>query len=1500
MQFQAGYILESVKEHLNGFAKQNGKEAEINGLLRYLCTFDVNSTVKLDFSTEAPSIFAVASNILTRGLPTFSSVNIEQHFAKKIGLTHRIDDIGNGKINFPFVLEENDVNTGTDFYRALHVIEPRARTREKYINSSDLESNFERDFILKYIPEQFSYLTQLLEKQRSRNSLTRDNNQGRIDFSLEIPYDIIRADKNRYNSDVQIKHHKTYIVEVDGAMYHTQLIDDLKDFEIAQLSRNISHIREGTAHRNVDEFLKDILSEDCIKIVAENFYDSNYLTNRKTALVLSPIGIARLQKAFIHYLFANYVSVKDKKTLSVAVLERDIPCAHAAFNDLYDFLITLNNLSKAQIDFPQVELEVFVTDAFWEHPLNSGNKISRISEFVQDKYDLIIDISMLRRSGVFKEKEYKGTAVIKIRNCHYTHYKTSNQVYSGSPVYYKPVVVPKQNELFETIDETTAFLRKFLQDIFRKIDFRQGQLPILNRAIQLKSVIGLLPTGGGKSLTYQLAALLQPGITVVIDPIRSLMTDQYRGLKENGIDKCEFINSTLTAAERKFNQHTLLSEGQLQFVFVSPERFVIDDFRIALENATQNGHFFSYVVIDEVHCVSEWGHDFRTPYLNLGENAQKFCHTIDKRNVPLFGLTATASFDVLADIERELHIAEDDGEAIVRFENSVRDEINYLIKEVPVSFEGLDNLSERAIRKLIGQKKQDVVYEIIAEKDKIIRRFNNSSAINSILEHSFINYLPTALRSKYTRNEGNSSEAVMRFTNECFDRLKLGDNPFLYDIKYGKRNFKYGLIVFMPHREGWIGIRNGYNSVGVYDNAEYVTSENVDSLERHLFDDEILGYFMGSGDDEAAEWIDKESFQHLDAFKKNEESIMVATKAFGMGIDKPNIRMTIHANMPQSIESFVQEAGRAGRDGKISTSIILYNNDILKIYSRPVEYHDDRDILMYFHKNSFKGQLKERVMIYELRNMITFPNTRNLHLLNDQMNDLFGNDEVQFMVKLGQRDHSNRIFINTNSGVSIGYINLNDQRTGIYHDFGNDNLCTQLVTWLRSNLPFNQYHSLDQIVTWLDQVVVNHQEQIGIEKLLSGMEVGESKVLPIPFSNKYFSKKTRSQRFFLLNPEHLQKVLKTNPARYLFNTLRYPQDIFENILKDAVFNSHDYPQFIESLQIKDTSFRQKLLNLSDPYSVEFQRAYFLPRSQGDTAKAIYRLVSVGIIDTYTIDYQNKLYYITFIKKDEKTYFKLLEELIARYTSKRVAENLISDLEKRSRDEIVAGKATAISKILEFLTEFIYDRIARKRLQAIDDMVNLCKISILHKDPLKQNHEVKDQIYYYFNAKYSKPDYKETTSDGYVEASMPDDLKNDMPVYETINKYIKLVELQDTGEFISNIKHLRGSTMRMLRSNPDKPQFRILKAFSLFILADAIKELIQEAKEEMVNGLMDWKVNEDPDINVVQFLIDYRIKLMKHVLRYNVPKVFEDIEDRFFITYYASWTKKFNEKFLIKS
>ena len=278
------------------------------------------------------------------------------------------------------------------------------------------------------------------------------------------------------------------------------------------------------------------------------------------------------------------------------------------------------------------------------------------------------------------------------------------------------------------IDDAVDHLRYFLQLLFRKEDFRPGQLPILSRALQNESVIGLLPTGGGKSLTYQLAAFLQPGVSLVIDPLVSLMKDQYDGLINAGIDCCTYINSQVadTRAEREYD----MEHSKCLFVFMSPERLCIHGFRQRLRNMQDLHVYFAYGVIDEVHCVSEWGHDFRFSYLHLGRNLYQYVlpkQSSGHEHISLFGLTATASFDVLADVERELS-GEDafplDNDAVVRYENTNRLELQYRVVQVDAS--GCND------KWAVYERKNDVVAQVLGESLDCLKELEKPENIKRI------------------------------------------------------------------------------------------------------------------------------------------------------------------------------------------------------------------------------------------------------------------------------------------------------------------------------------------------------------------------------------------------------------------------------------------------------------------------------------------------------------------------------------------------------------------------------------------------------------------------------------------------------------------------------------------------------------------------------------------------------------------------------------------------
>ena len=440
----------------------------------------------------------------------------------------------------------------------------------------------------------------------------------------------------------------------------------------------------------------------------------------------------------------------------------------------------------------------------------------------------------------------------------------------------------------ETYAEARPALMVFLRNIFRKRDFRplQGEA-ILNALKQNDSVV-LLPTGGGKSIIYQLSGLLQPGVTLVVDPINALIDDQLHGLRQYGVDLAIGITGDLDQHRRE-RLLQRLERNQYLFVLHSPERLQSPQFRATLTSLAESS-VVNLAVIDEAHCVSEWGHDFRPSYLNLGRTLRNIGGGGGRNAGPhLLALTGTASRAVLRDMLNDLDIDQTRSDALVR----------------PDSFD-----------------RPELEFEI--------RRTSPREDTRSVLRGT-INGLPQKLN-------GRDSEFF---------------RPNDAETAAG--------IIFVPTVRGQIyGVRSTQGTV------EKATGAKV-------------AIYSGGNPDEGiterpGEWS-RTKKENAAAFKNNEVAVLVATKAFGMGIDKPNVRYTVHFGMPMSLESLYQEAGRAGRDRRHALSTVIFSEydiersdrlldpeiDINEMRRRFDEEAGDRrtadDVTraVWFHLNSYKG-----------------------------------------------------------------------------------------------------------------------------------------------------------------------------------------------------------------------------------------------------------------------------------------------------------------------------------------------------------------------------------------------------------------------------------------------------------------------------------------------------------------------------------------------------------------
>ena len=390
-------------------------------------------------------------------------------------------------------------------------------------------------------------------------------------------------------------------------------------------------------------------------------------------------------------------------------------------------------------------------------------------------------------------------------------------------------------------------MKKLLKQYYGYSDFRPGQKEIIDSVLSGKDTLAIMPTGGGKSLCYQIPSLMFSGLTVVVSPLIALMEDQVQSLDAVGIPSL-FLNSTLDWEEYVYNMN-LIRQGDIKLLYLAPETLVTERIQSLLSEVE-----VSCITIDEAHCISEWGHDFRPEYRRIAEIKKLFPKAV------CLALTATATETVRQDIVKNLQLGQNKG-------------FNQFVASFNRPNIFLDVVSKS------GTTKKTLHGIKLSRADELTLDFVKS----------------------------HSKESGMIY---CFSRKNVESLASLLEIA-------------------------GFS---------------------------VLPYHAGLSDEVRS--------KNQAAFVQDDVKIIVATLAFGMGINKPNVRYVIHFDLPKSIEQYYQEIGRAGRDGLPATALLLYS------------FGDTKKISFFIEEKPPKEQIIAEEQLKKMVQYAECPTCKREFLLN--------------------------------------------------------------------------------------------------------------------------------------------------------------------------------------------------------------------------------------------------------------------------------------------------------------------------------------------------------------------------------------------------------------------------------------------------------------------------------------------------------------------------------------
>ncbi len=1304
MQFQAGYLLDSCNALIQNLKEKN----KIEELLYSLSFFDVEFMTQNEKSKEIDSIFAVASNLISRGLPTKPSLFIENY----------ISEVFKNSIH---VIE-------TKIFETLHLIDPRIKpaTLWNQLNNNTLEdeTGITTELIYSHIPTylgdaflqlfeyQRSFLSVLPNTQRKILRETFENQQ--VDFAIEIPY--------------QVENNKGIIVEIEdekNLLMSQQLLDKRQDDLVASCGWQPTVRLKIDDYSKINEKIKPIqqfIQHSYFDLIVQNYRNPLYLSVAGIGALqytLSPFAIARIQKTLLQVILNGTLQLSDKEW-NIAIIERDVPCAFLAIEDFKQLINNLFIIEGKGRELPPINLTIYNTDQFRIASLNSNAKdlIKNIIQFdVNNNYDLLIDVSVLQRNYYKNSKIISNAKNIAIIRSAHSISNTRQFIYCDLITYLFSDIYNENPENINLKQKNS--LQYFLQTIFRKNDFLEGQYNSLQRILFLKNTVVSMWFTSGKSTIYQLASLLQPALSVAIEPFKTLSYEQQLKLKEYKIDCYDFIDHTDLETDNQYD--TLLNHEKL-ILFSTPDNFSNLNFR----NKIQNFNKFAYVTVDEAHSVSEWSSDFKYSYINLCANIQKFCKTNQNNEAVLVGLCnpvlQNEQFDLLYEFECQHYVTP----SPFTLPNSRTD-----FQIMP--FSTSDNSSTN-----IKRKKNSIIQELI---------------------------------------DNNKNSNFLLLFNELSDLQEYARGQFNPKIYTGTTDFYL----------------NDVNKI-----------------------------------------TEKENLLSLNQFIDNQINVLVASNEIAEGIDKQNLKNIINYNLPYSIESYLTQSYRVGRDGGEATSAILFPN-----YSS-IQKDDSNAISSLLEKwhVRFKGKEKEKQIINELLNTSVEYKITPYLIIKEKLEFELGGE---FIFEFKPAEYPYELSVNQH-GWHCGSIDFRTFTTYFRNIQVNKELAEKVINYIYREIQ-NNCNETDKLA-WL-----TNSKTLFTKTLASILE-----------SEKYNEKTDISIPFESSNLIEIYKIIN----KY------FPNQLSISLLNNYYSQSSDFVHFNEA--ILSTTMLGNSIPENEIKKVEI--LFYNHRNVWDSLKAIHHLLQVGVIDDFTIDRTNKIFTVTVSKKEDKVYLAKIYNYYLRYYTKNYAQQISSELSEFKGNNL-------IDKCIDSIVSHVNETISKKQFTSLKFIETICMLGLCDKDDIQLKQLVTD----YFESKYAN-------------IILPDNLISATNNFTEIDFTFFINYLKTIGYSHENLYHLNNSTEKILNGISSNYIICLLQAYSMLsLLNDHIDEEMKQNINTILNflakAIYQLKIDEKWDYIEHKNNIDWLINLIYK----NNPPIKQVVDNLLIIKTQRNWLSNFNSKFL---